>query len=92
MTRFLRSTLCKYKDIFGKPNEGVHKYRIFNLAIVDIILTILGAILLSKLLSTNFLLTLLILFLLGIFFHWLFCVPTALNIYLQNKLYDITNE
>ncbi len=77
-------SLCKYKDIFGKPNEGVHKYRIFNLAIVDIILTILGAIVLSKLLSTNFLLTLFLLFLLGIFLHWLFCVPTALNMYLTN--------
>ena len=26
-------------DIFGKPNEGVHKYRVGGLAIVDIIAT-----------------------------------------------------
>ena len=22
--------LCKYKNIFGKPNEGFHSYRIFK--------------------------------------------------------------
>ena len=35
--------LCKYKDIFGKPNEGVHKYRLFNIAIVDMSFTIIAA-------------------------------------------------
>ena len=35
---------CKYKDLFGKPGEGVHSYRIFNIAIVDVILTIFGRI------------------------------------------------
>lgn len=35
--------LCKYKDILGRPNEGVHSFRIFNIAIVDVLLTILAA-------------------------------------------------
>ena len=35
--------LCKYKDILGKPGQGVHSYRIFNIAIVDVILTISAA-------------------------------------------------
>ena len=26
---------CEYKDIFGKVGEGVHSYRIFNIAIVN---------------------------------------------------------
>ena len=34
---------CKYKDIFGKPKEGVHSYRIMNIAIVDVLATILLA-------------------------------------------------
>ena len=34
---------CKHKDIFGKPNEGVHKYKIMNIAIVDVLGTILIA-------------------------------------------------
>ena len=29
-------SLCKYKDIFGKPNEGVHSTRIFGLAFWDL--------------------------------------------------------
>ena len=33
--------LCQYKNIFGKVNEGIHSYRIFNIAIVDVLLTIL---------------------------------------------------
>ena len=34
-------SLKQYKDIFGKPNEGVHSYRLFDVAIVDLLLTIL---------------------------------------------------
>ena len=33
--------LCVYKDIFGIPKKGFHKYRIFNIAIVDLLLTII---------------------------------------------------
>ena len=33
--------LCKYKNIFGKSKEGVHSYRILNIAIVDTVLTII---------------------------------------------------
>ena len=36
-------SLCKYKDIFGKPGEGAHQYRIFDIAIVDTVLTVLLA-------------------------------------------------
>ena len=35
--------LCKYKDVLGKPNEGGHKYRFMNLAIVDMGLTIIAS-------------------------------------------------
>jgi len=34
-------TLCKYKNVLGKPKEGIHKYRIFNIAIVDTLVTII---------------------------------------------------
>ena len=33
---------CQYSDIFGKVKEGVHKYHLFNLAIVNVILTFIG--------------------------------------------------
>jgi hypothetical protein len=71
--------LCQYKDILGKPNEGIHSIRIFNLAVVDILLTFICAFVFSKLSGVNFFKVLICLILLGIFLHWFFCVDTALN-------------
>ena len=28
---------CDYKHIFGKPKKGIHKYRLYDFAIVDMI-------------------------------------------------------
>ncbi len=36
-------SLCKYSEIFGAPRTGAHAYRVFDLAIVDIVFTLLGA-------------------------------------------------
>lgn len=33
--------LSYYKDIFGAPNTGIHSYRLFDIAIVDLLFTIL---------------------------------------------------
>lgn len=71
-------SLCKYKDIFGKPGEGVHKHRIFGLATVDLLGTILLSILLGYLLKKNILIMFLIIFLIGELLHYFFCVETAL--------------
>jgi hypothetical protein len=71
--------LCQYKNILGKPNEGVHRFRIFDMAIFDIILTILLGLLLAKLLKINTLSGIVIAFGLGIIFHKIFCVETTLN-------------
>lgn len=68
-----------YSEIFGKPNQGVHSYRILDLAIADIIMTIIGAIIISLIFKINFFLTLIFLFLLGIVLHRLFCVNTTIN-------------
>ena len=80
---------CPFKqfaDIFGKPNEGVHSYRIFNIAIVDVIATIGGALLISFLFKINFFLVLVVLFLLGIVLHRLFCVDTTINRFLFGNI------
>jgi len=74
--------LCKYRDVFGKVGEGVHSYRLFNIAIVDVLATIISAYLISYVFSLSFIKTLILLFLLGIFFHWLFCVETTVNKFL----------
>lgn len=72
-------SLCKYKDIFGKPGEGVHSYRIFNIAIVDAALTIIVAYIISKIFQTSVWMTIIVLFMLGIILHYLFCVRTTIN-------------
>ena len=70
--------LCKYKNILGKVNKGVHSYRLFNIAIVDVILTILGAFIIHLFTPTyNFYLILLLFFILGIILHRIFCVKTT---------------
>jgi hypothetical protein len=75
--------LCKYKNIFGKVNESVHSHRIFNLAIVDVIFTILIAFLIYLFIPKyNFFIILLCLFILGIILHRLFCVRTTIDKFL----------
>jgi|TARA_B110000914_G_scaffold186543_1_gene170572 hypothetical protein len=73
--------LCKYKDIFGKVGEGLHSYRLFNIAIVDVISTIFVAYLLKIYIfpQRSFLKLTIILFLLGIILHRIFCVKTTLD-------------
>lgn len=71
--------LCKYKNLLGEPNKGIHKYRFLGIAIVDVIMTIIGAYIISFLLKKHFLLILFILFCLGIFLHRIFCVRTTID-------------
>lgn len=35
--------LCEYKYIFGRPREGAHAYRLFDIAVVDVAATVLLA-------------------------------------------------
>lgn len=66
-------------DIFGKPGEGVHSYRLFNIAIVDVIFTVIGAYLISEFINKSFLITLLVLFIIGIVLHRFFNVKTTID-------------
>jgi len=71
--------LSKYKDILGKPKEGLHKYRLFGVAIVDVLLTIIVALFISYFFKLSFWITLVILFLLGIILHRIFYVRTTID-------------
>jgi hypothetical protein len=77
--------LCKYKDIFGKPKEGAHSYRVFDIAIVDVIFTILGGIVIAYIFNLDYTNTIIILFILGIVMHRLFCVETTVDKFLFSK-------
>jgi hypothetical protein len=73
---------CEYKDLFGKPREGVHKYRIpiLDLALIDVIMTIFGAYLISRYTRYNrFWKVLFIMWIISIIMHTLFCVETSVQ-------------
>jgi hypothetical protein len=71
--------LCKYKDIFGKVGKGIHSYKIFNISIIDVLLTILVAFIISLFTKYNFIIILISLCILGIIFHHIFCVRTTID-------------
>lgn len=71
--------VCKYKNALGKPQKGIHSYRLFGVAIMDVIFTIIGAYLFSRFFGFSFLYTLIFLFVLGILLHRLFCVRTTID-------------
>jgi len=69
--------LCQYKNLSGPPGKGIHKYRIFGLAFVDTIVTIIGVVLLSYFFKLPFFITLILVFIFAEFCHYIFCVPTS---------------
>ena len=75
----MTSILCKYRDIGGKPGKGIHSYRFMGIAIVDLGITILGAAIIAWIFKLNFWWVLIVLLILGIFIHRLFCVRTTLD-------------
>ena len=79
-------SLCKYKNYFGEPGKGVHSYRIFNIAIVDMMMTLIGALIISYLSGIKFIWSALGLFLIGILLHRVFCVRTTLDKLLRKSI------
>jgi hypothetical protein len=72
--------LCQYKDILGKPNEGLRKsYRAFDISLVDLVPAILLGLLLASIFKISKLNGVLISLILGIIFHRLFCVETTID-------------
>ena len=73
--------LCKYKDLFGIPGTGVHAIRIpiLDIALVDTLMTIILAFVISKFSNYSFISILVILLFLAIIFHSLFCVNSKLS-------------
>lgn len=82
-------SLCKYANALGEPGKGVHSIKIFNISVVDVLLTIILALVFAlffkyaiKLEATFlmiFIVTLVSLFILGIILHKIFCVRTTID-------------
>lgn len=71
--------LCRYKDIFGRPGEGAHAYRVFDIAIVDVAATVVVAFLIARIFGVAFWKSLVALFLIGIISHRALCVRTTVD-------------
>lgn len=82
---------CPFKDIFGKPREGPHSYRILDVAVVDTLLTFLLALFLQKVFFENysFLKVLAVTFIVGEAMHWYFCVDTKIIQMLKSALSSV---
>jgi hypothetical protein len=70
--------------MFGKPGQGLHSYRLFNIAIIDVLFTIIGAYYLHKKVAKyypkiSFYQILIGLFICGIIAHRIFCVRTTID-------------
>lgn len=72
-------SLCKYKNVFGKEGEGVHSIRLFNVAVVDVLMTLLVCWIISIYFNLQFFWVALCGFIIGILAHRLFCVNTTIN-------------
>jgi hypothetical protein len=74
---------CLFSTVFGQVGQGIHSYRLFNLAIVDVVGTVLGAFLIFLGFGFSswkaFFGILVALFALGILLHRLFCVRTTVD-------------
>ena len=70
--------LCQYRNMLGAPKTGLHSYRLFDIAIVDVILTIILAYVISLIWKWPFTYVLLFLFVFGTFLHYIFCVQTTI--------------
>lgn len=85
--------LCEYKDIFGKVDTGLHKYKIFGISVVDTLLTLLVSLVIGYFINKKYykdkllmvtLVTFVVLFLIGELLHYLFCVDTAFIKFFKN--------
>jgi succinate dehydrogenase hydrophobic anchor subunit len=74
--------LSKYKDVFGKPKEGVHKDRFLYMAATDVFGTIAISWVVSYFSNIRFWVVLFVIWLTAIVLHRLFGVQTTIDKFL----------
>ena len=68
---------CPFANLLGEPNTGVHSIRVFGIALVDTVLTVLAAYVIAQAYNINFWYSFIGLFILGEVLHYIFGVKTA---------------
>ena len=72
--------LCKYRNMFGEPGKGIHSLRLCNVAVVDVLMTVLVALVVHRFFPAYGSATILVaLFAIGIVAHRVFCVRTTVD-------------
>ena len=79
--------LSKYKNIFGPPGKGVHQYKFKGTAIVDYLVTILLAFLLTYFTDIPLVITTIGLLIVGIILHYLFGIRSQAIQYMSKFIY-----
>ena len=70
---------CEYKNAFGKVGHGAHAYRLFDFAIIDVIIMLIAALCISKFSNKGFVPVVFMLFLSSILSHRVFCVRSTVD-------------
>ena len=71
--------VCPLRNAFGLAGKGIHSYRIYDIAVMDFVVTFVGAAILAFIFSWPLGWTFLGLFLLGIFVHRIFYARTTID-------------
>jgi hypothetical protein len=69
--------LCKYRHVFGVEGEGFHSVRLFDIAVLDVIGSIIIAMIISSVMKWSLIYSIIFIFLLSILLHIIFCVNTT---------------
>jgi hypothetical protein len=69
----------KNKKIFGTVNKGIHKYKIFNLAVIDLLFTSTSAFIISFYIKKSFITTFILLFFVSIIVHRIKGIRTTID-------------
>ena len=78
-------SLCKYKNIIGIPRTGIHALRdpFFDIAINDVAVVVVSAYIINMYFTNySFLYVLIIILMIGILAHRVFCVRTTVDKFL----------
>lgn len=72
-------SLCPYKNLIGKPDTGVHKYKILHISVFNTLVVVIFSYMISRYYNEDFKLVFFASLLLGIIIHRLFCVRTTVD-------------
>lgn len=76
MSESQQQGLCQYRDVFGAPGTGAHRYRVLNIAVVDVVATAVVARLIT---AKHWPLFTVLLIALSVPIHKAFCVKSTLT-------------